>query len=126
MFILKNLVDRHTHKGASLLFTCFVDFKRAFDKVWQDGLFYKLRQIGVSDKFYHTIKSMYDTVWQDGLFYKLRQIGVSDKFYHTIKSMYASTKLSVKIGDSSTNTFSSATGVRQGDKFWVPPFLIFL
>ena len=97
MFILKNLVDRHTHKGASPLFTCFVDFKRAFD-----------------------------TVWHDGLFYKLRQIGVSDKFYHTIKSMYVSTKLSVKIGDSSTNTFSSATGVRQGDNLSPTLFNIFI
>ena len=29
IFILKILVDRHTHKGALPLYTCFVDFKRA-------------------------------------------------------------------------------------------------
>ena len=86
MFILKNLIDRHTHKGASHLYTCFVDFRRAFD-----------------------------TVWHDGLFYKLRCIGVSDKYYQTIKSMYTSTNLSVKVGNYCTDTFSSFTGVRKGD-----------
>ena len=61
MFILKKkkLVDRHTHRGSSPLYTCFVDFKRAFDSVWHDGLFYKLRSIGVSEKFYNTVKNMY-------------------------------------------------------------------
>ena len=33
MFILKNLIDRHTHKGATPLYTCFVDFRRAFDSL---------------------------------------------------------------------------------------------
>ena len=76
MFILKNLIDRHTSKGASPPYACFVDFRQAFD-----------------------------TVWHDGPFYKLRHLGVSDKFYHTIKSMYASTILSVKFGDYCTDTF---------------------
>ncbi|MCG8046148.1 MAG: reverse transcriptase domain-containing protein [Candidatus Thiodiazotropha endolucinida] len=97
MFILKSLVDRHTHKGSLPLFTCFVDFKRAFD-----------------------------TVWHDGLFYKLRKIGLSDKFYHTIKNMYASTKLSVKVGNCRTDSFSSSTGVRQGDNLSPTLFNIFI
>ena len=59
MFILKNLVNRHTHKGVSPLYTCFFDFKHAFDTVWHDGLFYKLRRFGVSVKYYHIIKNMY-------------------------------------------------------------------
>ena len=97
MFILKNLIDRHTHKGASPLYTCFVDFRRAFD-----------------------------TVWHDGLFYKLRRMGVSDKYYQTIKTMYASTNLSVKVGNYCTDTFSSFTGVRQGDNLSPTLFNIFI
>ena len=31
--------------------------------------------------------------------YKLRRIGVSDKYYQTIKTMYDSTNLSVKVGN---------------------------
>ena len=75
MFILENLIDRHTSKGASALYACFVDFRRAFDSVWHDSLFYKLRRLGVSEKF-----------------------------NHTIKSMYASTILSAKVGDYCTDT----------------------
>ena len=97
MFILKNLIDRHTHKGATPLYTCFVDFRRAFD-----------------------------TVWHDGLFYKLRKIGISDKYYQTIKSMYNSTNLSVKVGNYSTDTFSSFAGVRQGDNLSPTLFNIFI
>ena len=97
MFILKTLVDGHIHKGASPLYTCFVDFKRAFDTIWHDGLFCKLRNIGISDKFYHTIKSMYD-----------------------------STNLSVRVGNYCTDSFLSSAGVRQGDHRSPTLFNIFI
>ena len=44
------------------LFVCFVDFKKAYDLVWRDGLFYKLIQIGFSSKFVKTIMSMYESL----------------------------------------------------------------
>ena len=61
-----------------------------------------------------------------GLFYKLRRIGVSDKHYQTIKTMYASTNLSVKVRNYCTDTFSSFTGVRQGDNLSPTLFNIFI
>ena len=59
-------------------------------------------------------------------FYILRRLGVSDKFYHTIKSMYASTTVSVKVGDDCTDTFLSFIGVRQGNNLSPTLFNIFI
>ena len=79
------------------LYTCFVDFKGVFDNVWHDGLFYKLRNIVIGDKFYHTIKSMYD-----------------------------STHLSVREGNYCTDSFLSSAGVRRGDNRSPTLFNIFI
>ena len=40
----------------NFLYTCFVDFHKAFDI----GLLYKLRNSGVSDLFNNVIKNMYE------------------------------------------------------------------
>ena len=59
MFILRSLVEQQTKKGSKPLYTCFIDFRKAFDSVWLQGLFYKMRQIGISNKFYKIVKEMY-------------------------------------------------------------------
>ena len=97
MFVLKTLVEKHTTKGSKPLYTCFVDFKGAFDSVW------------------HT-----------GLFYKLRKIGISDKFYSIIKNMYLKTELCVKADSALTDSFHSSIGVRQGDNLSPNLFKIFV
>lgn len=97
MFVLKTLIDKHTCKGSKPLYTCFIDFKGAFDSVWHQGLFYKLRNIGISDKF-----------------------------YRIIKSMYSNTSLCVKVGNMLTNSFDSNIGVRQGDNLSPNLFKIFV
>ena len=51
---------------------------------------------------------------------------MGDKYYQTIKTMYASTNLSVKVGNYCTDTFSSFTGVRQGDNLSPTLFNIFI
>jgi hypothetical protein len=35
-----------------------VDFQKAFDCVWRDGLLYKLAKIGIGKYFYSTVKNM--------------------------------------------------------------------
>jgi hypothetical protein len=42
--------------------TSFVDFRKAFDTVGHEELFYKLRTIGISDLFYNVIKNMYSNI----------------------------------------------------------------
>jgi hypothetical protein len=58
IFVLKSAAEKYTRKK-NKLFTCFIDFRKAFDSVWHDALFLKLRQVGVSDLFYRIIKQMY-------------------------------------------------------------------
>jgi hypothetical protein len=60
MFVLKTLIDKYTQQGSKHLYTCFVDFCKAFDTVWHIGLLYKLRNSGVSDIFHNVIKHMYE------------------------------------------------------------------
>ena len=55
MFVLKTLIEKYTQMGPKLLFSCFVDFKKAFDTVWHMGLFYKLRQYSISELYYNVI-----------------------------------------------------------------------
>jgi hypothetical protein len=43
MFILKSLHDKYRYVKKTGLYTCFVDFSKAFDAVWRPGLLYKLQ-----------------------------------------------------------------------------------
>jgi hypothetical protein len=39
------------------IYACFVDFKKTFDSVWPDGLFYKLLDNKIGGRFYGLIKT---------------------------------------------------------------------
>ena len=98
MFVLKTLIDKYTKQGQKRLYTCFIDFKKAFDKVWHLALFYKLRKLGLSDLF-----------------------------YNVIKDMYKSTSLCVKTDNYTlTENFPSDIGVRQGDNLSPTLFKLFI
>ena len=98
IFVLKTLIDKYTQKGSKRLYSCFVDFRKAFD-----------------------------TVRHEELLYKLRLYGVSDLFYNVIKSMYLNTYLSVKVDSYSlTDNFQSFIGVRQGDNLSSILFNLFI
>ena len=56
---LQTLIDKYVHCHKEKVYACFVDFRKAFDSVWQDGLLYKLLQINVGGNFYDLIKSLY-------------------------------------------------------------------
>jgi hypothetical protein len=32
------------------MYSCFIDFQKAFDSIWQTGLFYKVIESGVAGK----------------------------------------------------------------------------
>ena len=47
LLILKTVGNKYvSDKKGKKLYTCFIDFKKAFDSVWHKGLFYKLRKQG--------------------------------------------------------------------------------
>ena len=58
VFTLKTIVDQAFAEGKKL-YACFVDFKKAYDLVWRDGLFYKLLKCGISQKFVSLLRNMY-------------------------------------------------------------------
>ena len=61
ILVLKTLIDLYkSHKRP--LFAWFVDFRKAYDSVWREGLFYKLVQYGCSRNFIRVLLSMYSSV----------------------------------------------------------------
>ena len=59
IFTLKTLVKKYVTIGKEKLFTCFVDFQKAFDSVWHKGLFHKLNNNGISGKSLSLIFNLY-------------------------------------------------------------------
>lgn len=97
MFVLKCLIDKYIAPKGGCLYTCFVDMRKAFDKVWWHGLFYKLLKCNIGGNFYKTIKNMYSTVTS-----------------------------CVKTSGGLTPAFSVYQGVRQGETFSPTLFNLYL
>ena len=83
--IINNLVRKYCHKNGSKIYSCFVDFSKAFD-----------------------------TIPRDILLTKLRNYGITGKFFNIIKDIYEKDKSCVKIGNQYTRAFDVNQGVRQG------------
>ena len=98
MFMLKTLIDVYTRNNGKL-FTCFVDFKKAFDSINHQFLLYKLLKAGIGGNFYNVIKDMY---------------------------VNTGTKLAVRVDDTLTPFFNSYVGVRQGDVLSPTLFNLFI
>ena len=84
VFTLKTLIDK-AFSEKKQLYTCFVDFKKA-----------------------------YDTVWRDGLFYKLLKNGISRKFVRLLRNIYSASSLCIKVPGGRSIDFPSAVGLKQG------------
>ena len=84
-FLLNSIVQSYIHCKSKPLFVVFVDFKKKFDCI--------NREI---------------------LFYKLQKYGITGKFYQVIKSMYQNAQFCVKTENGVTKSFLSTTGVKQG------------
>ena len=89
IFILKTLIDKFVkskpQKRRNLLFSCFVDFRKAFDRIPRQKLFEKLRKEGIKGRF-----------------------------LEIVMSMYSKDKSAVKINNKMTEAFPCYTGVKQG------------
>ena len=57
IFTLFSLVKKYVTKG-KYLYTCFVDFQKAYDSIRRDGLKDKLEKIGINGKFLDIIHAM--------------------------------------------------------------------
>ena len=84
VFVMKTLIDKYLNTGKRL-YMCFIDFKKAFD-----------------------------TVWREGLFYKLLKQGISRKFVNLLINTYSKQKSCVNLKENITNTFHPTKGLKQG------------
>ena len=96
MFVVKCIIDHYFAKG-SKIYSCFVDFKKAFNSVLHNAFLIKLVRMDIN-----------------GLFYNI------------IKSIYSQSLLYEKVNSKITNTFQSLVGVRQGDVLSPNLFKIFI
>lgn len=85
MFVLKSLIDKTVKYKKKRMYAAFVDFKKA-----------------------------YDTINREKLFFKLRQAEVGDTFLNSLKSMYSSVKYCIKLANGYTNPIPSEKGLKQG------------
>ena len=85
LLALKTIVKKYVTIGKKKLYTCFVDFRKAFDSVSHEGLFLKLENLGLHGKI-----------------------------LQLIKAIYKSTKCAVKYDNKLTQFFEFTKGVRQG------------
>jgi exonuclease III len=81
---LHEVLRRRKREGKTS-FLCFIDFRKAFDTVWHDGL--------------------WKALWNSG---------VKGKAWRVVRSLYTSMKASVKLGDKESRKVSMHQGVRQG------------
>ena len=97
IFTLKSVVNKYVADEGGKVYACFIDFRKAFD-----------------------------TVWHDGLFHKLQQIGIKGNFLETLRNIYKNTQCAIKINGKLTQFFPCKKGVRQGDPLSPSLFNIFL
>ena len=57
--IINNIVNKICHRSNKKLFSCFVDFRKAFDLVPRDILLGKLLKLGINGKFFNVIRNIY-------------------------------------------------------------------
>jgi exonuclease III len=97
IFLLKCIIDLCKFKKQKL-FCAFIDYQKAFDTVWRDGLWYKL----------------------------YTQNGVEGKLLNVIKNMYTNIKSCVFVNGVKSDSFCSMIGVRQGENLSPLLFSLFV
>ena len=58
-FIVRETISYNVHKGGKI-FVALLDARKAFDTVWQDGLFYKLYNYGINGKAWRILRKMFE------------------------------------------------------------------
>ena len=84
LFSLRQITEKYNEIGKPLYF-CYIDYQKAFDTVWQEGLWSAMRHLGYPDKIMRLLQVLY-------------QISTS----------------AVRVDDDITEWFRTLTGVRQG------------
>src|SRR2546426_4742311 len=59
IFTLRQMAERCTEYNQDL-FTCYIDFKKAFDSVWRTGLWRVMRSLRYPEKIIRILEDMYE------------------------------------------------------------------
>ena len=84
LFTLRQLAEKYSEKRKPL-YCCYIDYQKAFDTVWQEGL------------------------WQ-----AMRHLGYSSKTVDLLRALYGTSQSTVRVNGELTPWFTTMTGVRQG------------
>ena len=60
-FVLTEVAAMHKERGLPL-YMAFIDVRKAYDRVWRPGLWYKLGLRGLSPRFLRLLQTMYKSV----------------------------------------------------------------
>ena len=96
LFILQSIVNNQLYHKRKL-YCAFIDFQKAFDLVYRNGIWYKLCEIGASLNFVKSVKAIYNSV-----------------------------KLCVRSLGKLSDCFDSYVGVKQGEPLSPLLFILFL
>ena len=61
IFVLKSIIATRQAEGKKTYLT-FLDFKKAFDTVWREGLLFAIKQLGIKGSLLNIIKGLYTDV----------------------------------------------------------------
>ena len=88
VFTIVSIINLYEKMGINL-YVAFIDYQKAFDTIWRDGLWFKLVKEGIGGKFLNIIKNMYSKSkscvlvnGQKSQFFHLLQGLGRGKFYH--------------------------------------------
>ena len=84
LFVLRQIIESYIENGKEL-YVCYIDFEKAFDRVWQTGL------------------------WHCMAFF-----GFPDKYIRLLQALYNISHSAVRVNGSLTDWFTTRVGVRQG------------
>ena len=59
LFTLSTCIEKHVYHHGKRLYSCFVDFQKAFDSISREALLYKLSTLGIQGKFFKCLEYMY-------------------------------------------------------------------
>ena len=97
IYTVQTLINKYTKLYKKKIYSCFIDLRKAFDKVWHLGLFYKLQKLGLGTKF-----------------------------YNIIKQMYTNAEICIKINNQISDFIKQTIGVKQGDNLSSSLFNIYI